>query len=62
MVFVQADSKGSSVDPDVEHMEVQQSGNEQDSTPAQTSAGDKGSKANKDNTNSNTRAEPAPKR
>lgn len=62
MLFVQADSKGSSVDPEVKHMVVQQSGKGQNSAPAQTSAGNKESKANKDNTNSNTRAEPPPKR
>lgn len=60
MLFVQADSKGPSLSPEKEHMEVQESGNKPDSTPAQTSAGDKGSKANKDNANSNTRAEPPP--
>lgn len=56
MLFEQTDSKGSSVDPEVVHMETKQSGNEQDSD------GEKGNKANKDETNSNTRAEPPPKR
>ncbi|GLD49345.1 E3 ubiquitin-protein ligase rnf213-alpha-like protein, partial [Lates japonicus] len=59
------DSKGSSVDPEVqvEHMVVQQSGSGQDSTPAQTSDGDKGNKdGSKDNTESNTPAGPPPKR
>ncbi|XP_023265809.1 E3 ubiquitin-protein ligase RNF213 [Seriola lalandi dorsalis] len=57
-----ADTKGSSVDPEkpVEHMEVQQSGSGQDSTPAKTSGDDKGTKGgSKDNTTSNTPATPA---
>ncbi|XP_062264891.1 E3 ubiquitin-protein ligase rnf213-alpha [Platichthys flesus] len=60
MVFGNGDSskavtKGSSVDPEVkvEHMEVQQSGSGQDSTPAQTS---------EDDAESNTPAGPPPKR
>ncbi|XP_044037270.1 E3 ubiquitin-protein ligase rnf213-alpha [Siniperca chuatsi] len=53
-----ADSTGSSVDPEgtVEHMVVQQSGSGQDSTAAQTSDADKGSKE------SSTPALPPPKR
>ncbi|XP_029014016.1 E3 ubiquitin-protein ligase rnf213-alpha isoform X2 [Betta splendens] len=67
MVFGQktslkADSKGSSVDPKVEQTKNQRSGNVQDSTSAQTSAGDKGSDVDKDDSNSNTRTEPPPKR
>lgn len=54
-------STGSSVDPEVtvEHMEVQQSGSGPDSTPTQTSDADKGTK---DKTESNTPADPPPRR
>lgn len=65
MLLVQADSTGSSVDPEgaVEPMEVQVSGNGQDSTAAQTSDADKGSKDDsKDNKESGTPAVPPPKR
>ncbi|XP_022072402.1 E3 ubiquitin-protein ligase rnf213-alpha [Acanthochromis polyacanthus] len=60
-----ADSTGSSVDPEVteSHMVVEQSGSGQDSTPAQTSEGDTGSKdGSKDGMNSNTQTAPPPKR
>ncbi|XP_040919421.1 E3 ubiquitin-protein ligase rnf213-alpha isoform X2 [Toxotes jaculatrix] len=57
------DNIGSSVDPEVEDMVVQQSGDGQDSTPAQTSDGEKGTKdASEDNTESSTLAGPPPKR
>lgn len=61
MILVQAVSTGSSVDPavTVEHMEVQQSGSGPDSTPTQTSDADKGTK---DKTESNTPADPPPRR
>lgn len=65
MLLVQAESPGSSVDPDgtIEPMVVQQSGSRQDSTAAQTSDSNKGNKAGtKDNTESNTPAAPPPKR
>ncbi|XP_071329691.1 E3 ubiquitin-protein ligase rnf213-alpha [Trachinotus anak] len=60
-----ADSTGSSVDPEktVEHMEVQQSGSGQDSTPAKTLDTDKGTKGgSKEKPESNTTAAPPPKR
>ena len=65
MPLVQAESTGSSVDPErkVEHMEVQQSGSEQDSNAAQTSDADKGGKDDReDNTESSTTSVPPPKR
>ncbi|KAK2833428.1 hypothetical protein Q5P01_017317 [Channa striata] len=58
---LKAKSQESSVDP--EHMEVQQSGSRQDSTPAQNSSSDKGSKTkNKDEAKPDTPAAPPPKR
>lgn len=59
--MLQADS-GSSVDP-VENMEIQQSGSGQDSTPAQPSNDNKGSKDGGDNSKSSkAQTAPPPKR
>lgn len=65
MLLDQDDSTGSSVDPErtEEPMMVQQSGSEQDSTAAQTSDADKGSKDDsKDNKESSTPAVSPPQR
>lgn len=65
MLLVQYESRGSSVDPEVpvEHMAVQQSDSGQDTTAAQTSEAEKGSKDDsKDNTESSIPAGPPPKR